>query len=183
MATACRINVQSVNPLVERTPFATVFRRQRGSRIGGPSWGALSAVRHVDGDDGPFAGSACSRSLWLLRWTPTRQPHSHSSELEVGVSIRPDGERCGLRLRADHAALSGSSDRTAFTRLGLTVRAALDTPSDRSDRRGGNGARGSQSMVTIAGTLGLDDAHKATAYPRASLVSTADAGSATARMR
>ncbi len=48
--------VQSFNPLVQRSPFATAMRRQIGfSGSGGPRWGAFRVAGGLDSDDGAYS--------------------------------------------------------------------------------------------------------------------------------
>jgi hypothetical protein len=153
-------HVQSFNPLVERSPFATVFRRQAGfTGSGGPSWGAFRLSGTFDGDDGPFAVSGVPRDLdrysrWSLRGNATVHP---LPELELGVSIGRMASDVRLPGYGPiHAALRGSSDRTAFPAWDSLVGAPGTQAIDRTVAV--TNVRATPfPWLTIRGTLGLDD--------------------------
>jgi len=110
--------VQSFNPLVQRSPFETVLRRQVGfSATGGPSWGAFRVSGGVDGDAGPYAIPGVSRTVddfrrWNLRGTGSIRPVP-GLDIDVGLTrVSSD-----LRLptyRPIQAALLGPSNGAQF---------------------------------------------------------------------
>ncbi len=153
-------HVQSFNPLMERSPFATVLRRQAGfSGSGGPSWGAFRLSGTFDGDDGPYAVSGVPRDLdrysrWSLRGGATVHP---LPELDLGVSIG----RMSSNVRLPgyfliHAALRGPSDRTLFLAWDSLVGAPGTEAIDRTVAL--TNVRATPfPWLTIRGAFGLDD--------------------------
>jgi len=110
--------VQSFDPLVQRRPFETVFRRQVGfSGTGGPSWGAFRFAGGFDGNAGPYAipgvsPAADNFSRWNLRGTGSIHPFPG---LDLGLGLARVSS--DLRLPTYNpirAALLGPSDESQF---------------------------------------------------------------------
>ncbi len=151
--------VQSFNPLVQRSPFATVLRRQVGfSGSGGPRWGAFRIAGGFDGDNGPYAVPDVSGQLndfqrWNLRGHASVHP---LAALEIGVTIGRVSSDLRLPTYAPvQAALRGPSDSAGFTWDSLFGRPgtqAVDRTSGIVEVRATP-----RPWLAIRGVLGLDD--------------------------
>jgi len=109
--------VQSFNPLVQRSPFATSVRHHAGFHAtGGPAWGAFRMAGGIDGDGGvydiPAAPNPDSYNRWNVTTSGTLQPDPH-------VDLRFMLTRLSSSLALPdygpvRSALLGPSDSTGF---------------------------------------------------------------------
>lgn len=151
--------VQAFNPLVQRSPFATVLRRQVGfSGSGGPRWGEFHVAGGFDGDDGPYAAPELPRDLdRYRRWNIRGNAAVHPMRA-VAIDVTVARVSRDLRLPTYSpvlAALLGPSDSTGFSWDSLSRFSATQT----IDRTTGVVAIRATpwSWLTVRGALGFDD--------------------------
>jgi TonB-dependent SusC/RagA subfamily outer membrane receptor len=149
--------VQSFNPLMDRSPFATAVRRQIGfSGSGGPQWGAFRLSGKLDSDDGAYSVPGIAPPdvdrRWNLQASGTARPLTH---LQVTGSLSHVSGDTRLPMFGPLRALTWPSDSTGFTWSPLFENAGKQTL-DRSSgflEVHGTPAPG----LAIHGLLGLDD--------------------------
>lgn len=150
--------VQSFNPLVERSPFATAVRRQIGvSASGGPEWGAFRLAGRLDGDDGAYSVPGIAPADVDRRWNVSASGTARPNEyLQVSGRVARVSGTVNLPMYGPvQRALFGSSDSTGFAWSPL-----FDDPGKQTlDRWSGFlEVRGTPyAGVAFRGLLGLDD--------------------------
>jgi TonB-dependent SusC/RagA subfamily outer membrane receptor len=109
--------VQTFNPLVDRSPFTTAFRRQIGfSGSGGPRWGAFRLAGNLDNDDGAYSVPGIAPADVDRRWNL----HASGTVLPLtGLQVTGSVARISGDTRLPmywpvQGALMSSSDSTAF---------------------------------------------------------------------
>lgn len=155
-------HVQSFNPLVQRSPFATVLRRQVGFiGSGGPRWGAFRVGGSFDGDGGPYevagvAPDANSYRRWSLRGSGIVRP---LPTLEIGVTAAHVSSDLRLPTYLPvQAALFGSSDSAGFAwdpLFALPVTQAVERTLGVLDVRWSP-----LPWLSLHGLTGVDDVHQ-----------------------
>jgi TonB-dependent starch-binding outer membrane protein SusC len=149
--------VQSFNPLRDRSPFTTAFRRQIGfSGSGGPQWGAFRISGKLDSDDGAYSvpgnGPPDVDRRWNVQASGTARPLTH---LQVTGSLAHVSGDTRLPMLGPLRALTWPSDSTGFTWSPLFDNAGKQTL-ERSS--GFLEVRGTPlPALSIRGLLGLDD--------------------------
>jgi hypothetical protein len=109
--------VQSFNPLVQRSPFATSMRHHAGFHAtGGPSWGAFRLAGGIDGDGGvydiPVAPNPDSYNRWNVTSSGTIRP---DPRVDLGFTLTHLSSNLALPAYGPiQSALLGPSDSAGF---------------------------------------------------------------------
>jgi TonB-dependent starch-binding outer membrane protein SusC len=108
--------VESFNPLVQRNPFVTAFRRQVGvGASGGPSWGGFRMAANVEGADGVYAIPGAADPNSYRRWTVGGSGTARMlPRLEVSAVLGYTSSHLGVPAATPTLAEFGPSDSTGF---------------------------------------------------------------------
>lgn len=150
--------VQSFNPLVQRSPFATAVRHHAGfSATGGPAWGSFRLAGAVDGDGGvydvPINRNPDSYRRWNVTSSGTLRPHER---IDVGFAVTHISSNLQLPLYGPiQSAMLGPSDSLAFSWAPLFI----THPRERVSRTTGTveGQARVLRWLSARVMLGLDD--------------------------
>ena len=110
--------VQTFNPLVERSPFASTPQRQIGlSAAGGPSWGAFRVSGAIEGAAAAFSVPAVTwdddYQHWNIRASGSAQP---AKNIDLVGSVARVSSKLRLPMyQPIRSALLGPSDSTGFS--------------------------------------------------------------------
>jgi hypothetical protein len=108
------LNVVSVNPFIDLTPFAATDENGRGITKGffieaGPSWTSVLEEYSLNGNDEAFSSTALFLDVKIGLRTMTREPLSFTVELDALIPMYSDGRRSDTGLTLNGAASISAS--------------------------------------------------------------------------